>query len=548
MTFYLIIDDMKKFLLFIAGFIITISASSESYKFRIQLKDKGKTNYSIDRPEEFLSSRAIERRTKQAIRINLSDLPISDEYIKELEKLNCRTVAKSKWLETITIQCDDSSQIEDIKKLDFVKGVEFVWKSNTSKVKVKNAVKRNSPKNKPHSLYGYAANQILTLNGQHLHEKGFKGEDMEIAIIDAGYSNLQNILFLDNVFIKGTKDFIPDGINMFESSEHGLSVLSAMATNIPNTYVGTAPKAKYWLLRSEDSRSEFPVEEDYWIAAIEYADSVGVDLVNTSLGYNQFDPPAIGYTHEQLDGKTSRITRAAEIAARKGIFMVVSAGNEGARTWEKIAVPADAEHVLTVGSMTKDSIISSFSSKGPTADGRIKPDVVALGDRINLVGSAGDIIINSGTSFAGPVMCGLVACLWQAYPELTNLELLDIIKKSSSKYTSPGVSYGYGVPNMQLAILLAENITTGIEENITLPNGQNFRFKSDSIGHIRINKVDKNDKNECNLVIVGMDGKVLINDKLDMSEKNYYTGKNVKQAYIITIFGSDKNESKKIFF
>jgi hypothetical protein len=539
---------MRKFVLLLTASILTISASSENYKFRIHLKDKGKTSYSISKPEEFLSSRAIERRAKQAISINISDLPISDEYVKEIEKLNCQTVAKSKWLKTITIQCDDSSKVEEIKKLDFVKDIEFVWKSDTIKIKTKNPVKRNSPKSKLANHYGYASDQITTLNGQYLHEKGFKGEDMEIAIIDAGYSNLQDILFLDNVFIKGTKDFVPDGNDMFESSEHGLNVLSAMATNIPDTYAGTAPKAKYWLLRSEDSRSEFPVEEDYWIAAIEYADSVGVDLVNTSLGYNRFDFPAKSYTHEQLDGKTSLMTRAAEIATTKGIFVVVSAGNEGSKKWEKITVPADAEHVLTVGSMTRDSIISSFSSIGPTADGRVKPDVVALGDRINLIGSTGDIIINSGTSFAGPVMCGLAACLWQAYPELTNLELLDIIKKSSSKYKTPGTSYGYGIPDMKYAMSLAEDISTGIEEDTILPNSQNFQFISDSIGHIKIIKLDRNDRNTYNVIITSMDGKVIVNDKFEVSEKNYYIDKNIKQAYIINIFNSDKNESKKILF
>lgn len=532
--------------IFIGILFFGSSVASDGYMFRLQLKDKNNSGYSITTPESFLSKKSIERRTRQNIAIDDSDLPISDEYIEIISNLGYPIVAKSKWLNTISILCSDSSCVESIKDLDFVDQVTFVWKSDSVKIGKKDPIKRKSPTTKSSSTYGYAHDQISTLNGQYLHENGFKGQGMEIAVIDAGYSGLKEILLLDNVFIKGIKDFVYNGQNMLESSDHGLHVFSAMAANRPGTYVGTAPKAKYWLFRSEDNRSEFPIEEDYWITAVEYADSVGVDLINTSLGYTRFDSPAKSYTQDQLDGRTSPMTKVAELAALKGIFTVVSAGNEGYNPWEKISFPADAEHGLTVGSMTKDSLISTFSSIGPTADGRIKPDVVALGDKINLIGSDGDIIINNGTSFAGPVVCGLVACLWQAYPELTSLELLDIIKQSSSKYQNPGNAYGYGIPNMKLAMQLAEGIPTGIvDEQVT--DSTNIIIESDSIGHIRVYKPQSKTNENFKLLIVGIDGKILINEELKENAQNYNFS-NTKQAYIINIISNSRQESRKVYF
>lgn len=460
---------MKKLLSIIFGLTFCSLLFPTNYQFRIQLKNKGETSYSINKPEEFLSKKAIERRKRQHLSIDNSDLPISSDYLSKIEELGFIIVAKSKWLQTISVQCSDSALINQLRNLDFVNGVTLAWKSKDSIPSDTKSTKRR-PTTKNKGYYGYASDQITTVNGQHLHENGYYGENMEIAVIDGGYTNLKEILLLDNVFIRGSKDFVYHGLDMFKSTEHGTSTLSTMAGNYPKEYVGTAPHAKYWLLRSEDGQSEYPIEEDYWITAVEYADSVGVDLINTSLGYSRFDSPAESYKYEQLDGKTSLMTRAADIATDKGIFVVVSAGNEGAKTWAKITVPADAKNVLTVGAMTKDSIIASFSSKGPTYDGRIKPDIVALGSKINVIGSTGEIIINNGTSFSGPVMCGLIACLWQAYPNLTNIELLDIIKKSSSKYNSPGESYGYGVPDMKLAMELAEGMAKSIkDEKVTEP-------------------------------------------------------------------------------
>jgi len=427
--------------------------------YRIFLKDKGNPSYSLNEPELFLSKRALERRKKQNILVDSTDLPVSRLYTNILEDLGCKIVARSKWMNTVSIHCTDSLLVEQVKKLDFVDSTLLVWKGNNeSKSRQRTPFRIKLPVNKSNTKYGYGYDQINSLNGVILHDMGFKGNGIEIAIIDAGYKNLPEIPLLDNISVKGVKDFVFEGVDIFKSSDHGLKVLSIMGTNHANTYIGTAPDAKYWLLRSEDGRSEFPIEEDYWVAAAEYADSVGVDIINTSLGYSRYDAPAVGYSREQLDGKTAFMTKAAEAAVDKGIFVEVSAGNEGRDIWRKISIPADAENVLTVGSMTRDSLVSSFSSRGPTADMRIKPDVVALGSNINVITSNGDIEPSSGTSFAGPVVTGLAACLWEAFPRLSNLQLIEIIRRSAHKYGNPDNSFGYGIPDMEKAVNMAREL------------------------------------------------------------------------------------------
>lgn len=452
---------LRTIIFFIVSIISFYSSATDGYIFRLQLKDKPESKDLIANPQKYLSQKALDRRERQNIEIDTTDVPISAAYCGEIENLGYKIVAKSKWMNTVSVYCTDSLQVEILKNLQFVDNALFVWKSDTTVNTESSPLKRiKEPEPKAENQYGYGYDQVKMLNGQYLHEKGYKGKGMDIAIIDAGYQNLKDILLLDNVFIRGIKDFVYNGINILKSSTHGLNVLSILGSNRPNIYIGTAPEAKYWLLKSEDGRSEYPIEEDYWIAAAEYADSVGVDLINTSLGYTKFNALAQSYSQSQLDGKTAFISKAAKIATRKGIFVVISAGNEGSKTWRSISAPADVDDVLTVGSVRRDSTLSYFSSVGPTADERIKPDVVALGDKINIIGEDGNVTYNSGTSFSGPVMCGMAACLWQAYPRLTNIQLLDIIRRSSDRFEKPNNSYGYGIPDMEKAMLLAKELQT----------------------------------------------------------------------------------------
>lgn len=465
---------MKRNILLCLISLIVLPTFAGGYMFRLELKDKENTKYSLSKPEDFLSKRALERRERQNITIDSTDLPLSKEYCDEIERLGCKIIARSKWMNSVSVYSSDSLLVEILKDLKFVKSTTFVWKNDTT-TKHENSLKPiKLPQPKAENKYGYGYDQVKMLNGEYLHENGYKGKNIEIAIIDAGYQNLKDILLLDNVFIKGIKDFVYNGIDILKSSSHGLNVLSILAANRPNIYIGTAPEAKYWLLKSEDGRSEYPIEEDYWIAAAEYADSAGVDIINTSLGYTKFNNLSYSYTQVQLDGKTAFISKAAKEAARKGIFVVISAGNEGGKTWKNISAPADVDDVLTVGSARRDSTLSYFSSTGPTSDGRIKPDIVALGDKINVIGEDGNITYNSGTSFSGPVMCGMAACLWQAFPKLTNIQLLNIIRESANRFDKPNNSYGYGIPDMQRAMNIAEDAIT--KESRKMPYPENYLY------------------------------------------------------------------------
>lgn len=444
----------------LAIFAMTAFSQDYDYKFRLILKDKGKTKYKVEKPQEFLSQEAIERRRQQGIAIDETDLPISEKYLKDIEKAGGVVVAKSKWLSSVAVHCSDSTMVDRFKELPFVSDAVFVWRG-----------KRAEPKKKTDSIISYPAKETVEFgnyygrgwdnirlnNGQHLHNAGFRGKGMAIAVIDAGFSHLPQIEMLNNLDIKGHKGFVYQHDDMFQdANQHGLNVVSCIGTNKPMQFVGTAPEASFWLLGSEDARSEFPIEEDYWAAAIEYADSVGVKVVNTSLGYNDFDAPAQDYTHAILDGKTAHITRAANNAVKKGMLVVISAGNSGDSEWEKITPPSDAYNALTVGAIQRDSTIARFSSRGLTADLRIKPDVMTLGAGSVVIKDNGTVSYSSGTSFSSPIMCGMAACLWQAFPTLTNVEIVDVIRESSDKYETPNKDYGYGIPDMKKAMEIAQ--------------------------------------------------------------------------------------------
>lgn len=453
---------MKKTILLLSMLVVVLSIFSQdySYQFRLMLKDKGQTSYSVDKPEEFLSKKAIERRERQGLKIDESDLPISQEYIKTIENIGGVVIAKSKWLQSVCVHCSDSTMVEEYKKLPFVSDAVFVWKGKDKTLQPDSIVHYPAVEEIIFGkYYGKGEQNIVMNNGQHLHEAGFKGEGMDIAVIDGGFNHFPQIEMLDNVNVKGAKGFIYNYENLYQNAgQHGLQVLSCIAANKPMQFVGTAPHASFWLLTSEDTRSEFPVEEDYWAAAIEFADSVGVDVVNTSLGYSRFDKPAKSFEHKDVDGKTAHISKAAQKAADKGMLLVISAGNSGDSPWRKITPPCDAVDVLAMGAVQNDSIVASFSSRGMTADLRVKPDVMALGVGSTVVNDRGQVRQSSGTSFSSPIMCGMVACLWQAYPTLTNKEILEVVRLSSDRYENFDEDYGYGIPDMKKAMEIAQTL------------------------------------------------------------------------------------------
>ena len=303
----------------------------------------------------------------------------------------------------------------------------------------------------------YIFRWIYNLKGGQLHKAGFLGKGMMIAIIDGGFKNADRIPELKKIDIRGWHDFVsPQKPALFSETDHGTKVLSIMGTYHPHIFIGTAPKASYWLLRSEDQQTEQEVEEDYWTMAAEFADSVGCDVINSSLGYNEYDHKWMSYKQWQLDGKTSFVSRSAAMLAQKGVVLCNSAGNSGMGPWKKIGVPADADHILTIGAITADEPrhIAPFSSVGPAHDGRVKPDVVAIGAPAFLINGRGAITEDMGTSFSTPVVCGLVACLWQALPQRTAEEIIELIRLSGNNIEHPDNIYGYGVPNFWKAYML----------------------------------------------------------------------------------------------
>lgn len=444
-------------LLLICGSILIswIPASAdETFCFRVYLKDKGVENTEIRSPEGIISEEAYARRNKRGIEINTSDLPIAPSYIASVLSVGGQFVTQSKWMKTIVVESEDSLLIDKLKALPVVDSVKFVWKGLGRLVQngCTDDMSELAPsEEKQTGEYGYAQGQIEMLNGTYLHEAGRKGQGMRIAVIDAGFLNVNRISAFQPLRLIGTHNIVFPGNNVFCDDDHGTKVLSCMAAYLPGVMVGTAPEASYLLIKSEDVRSEYPIEEDYWAAALEYADSVGVDIVTSSLGYFRFDMADSVYTPSDLNGKTSFITQIAEKAAEKGLMLFCSAGNEGNHLWEKVTFPADAPNVLTVGAVTSDKERSNFSPTGFTADYRIKPDVVALGTGACVINGNGNIQYTHGTSFATPIVAGLGACLWQGLSWLTNKELIQLIRRTSSQADQPDVEKGYGIPDMQKA-------------------------------------------------------------------------------------------------
>lgn len=439
------------FLMFFVLISLGTSAQQDTLKYRISLKDKAVTTYSLSRPEQFLSEKAIARRVKQHLPIDSTDLPVCEKYVDAIRKKGVKIVVTGKWDNFVTVSCNDSLLIKKIAALPFVRSTEKVWKAPDSK-KSQRSAQRDSVTNKvvrvDSCYYGPAYRQIQLSNGDKLHQAGFKGQGMTIAVIDAGFHNADQIEAMNNIRVLGVKDFVnPDG-DLFAESSHGLKVLSCMAMNQPNVMVGTAPEASYWLLRSEDEYSENLVEQDYWAAALEFADSVGVDVVNTSLGYYVFDDKTKNYNYRDLNGAYALMSREASKAVDKGMVVVCSAGNAGSGPWKKITPPADADNVITVGAVGKNGVLAAFSSIGNTADNRIKPDVVAVGLASDVMDTDGVIGRANGTSFASPIMCGMVSCLWQACPQLTAKQVIELVRQVGDRVDFPDNIYGYGVPDL----------------------------------------------------------------------------------------------------
>lgn len=476
-------------------------------KFRVTLKDKKNNEFSVKHPEAFLSQRAIDRRKKQGIKIDETDLPVNRSYINAIAATGVKVIQTSKWNNTVVISVENDELVQQVADLDCVSKVEKVAiytaprKTNTADrhalvfpKEASNDQKADKADNEPEkidtlifdpskeigeefmtklvnvihkinakatskassesqsddldiSYYGKGQRQISQLNGEAFHAAGFRGDGMVIAIIDGGFYNADIIPGLSKAKILGTKDFVAPEEEFYGTQSHGMMVLSCIAANEPNKLVGMAPEASFWLLRSEDGDTEQPIEEDNWASAIEYADSVGADVVNTSLGYADFDGPFNDVRYDELDGHSQLISNSASMCADKGMVLVCSAGNSGNDQWKLITSPADSKNTLTVGAVSEYGGNTAFSSIGFTTDGRIKPDIATRGGDAWLYGTDGKVTTASGTSFASPIACGMVACLWQALPNLTAKQIVEVVRKSGDRAEHPDPVYGCGIPD-----------------------------------------------------------------------------------------------------
>lgn len=434
----------------------------------VYFSDKNFNSYSLTNPSNFLTGRAINRRSNQNIIYNGLDLPVTNKYIDSLSKLPIKILNRSKWLNAILIENETEADtlIPQILELEFVSKITKVaeYKSESTKQSLNEEEAQNGIwKVWEEREYGATSFQTKQMNGDFLHKQGYNGNEMLIAIIDAGFNKADEMLCFNHIFnetrLLAARNFLNKESNpVYSLSNHGTHVFSIMGGKVEGSYYGASPEASYVLLVTEDITSEQMVEEFNYVVALEFADSLGVDVVNTSLGYFSYDNDLNSHTPDNLDGKTAISSIASNIAARKGMLIVSSAGNEGASEWKYITVPSDADSGLSVGAVDINGNKIPFSSVGYDKFSMIKPNVVALGRTVAIVNNRNEIVTGSGTSYASPIVAGLTACLWQAFPDKTNMEIFQAIEKSSSQYFNPDLLLGYGIPNFEIAYRILSDI------------------------------------------------------------------------------------------
>jgi serine protease AprX len=451
----------------LVGLLLSGPIMGQTAGYYVQFLDKEKSPYNLDNPLEFLSQRAIDRRAAQGIPLDYTDLPVSPAYVQNLADLGVKVMMTTKWLNGAIVVSNHAELMNDLEILPYIDYVEKTYVGNGWSLssgdtlsqkkllpdiddKVNRAILRSTA-----MLSDY---QIEMVKGDFLHDLGYRGKGIHIAVLDAGFEDVDASPFFSHLqtegLLLGERNFVlNDPESFYHTHKHGAQVLSVMTGLLADEYAGTATEASYWLMRTEDVRSEYPIEADYWVCAAEMADSAGVDIIQSSLGYFMFDDPAMNYTLE-LPGGQSRISRAAAYASKKGMIVVNSAGNERQSEWEYIVMPNDVPEVLTVGAVKADSSLADFSSRGFVTDGWVKPDVMALGWRTSVI-TNNVIGVSYGTSFSAPIISGLTACLWQSIPEKTATEVVDLVRRSANRYVNPDEDFGYGIPDFEKAFQLS---------------------------------------------------------------------------------------------
>ena len=489
---------MKKINAVLLILLLFFTSNAQEYaKYWVQFKDKSGSPYSVSAPEAFLSERAIQLRQKHHIPIDERDIPVNAAYIQQVLAVdsNMRLCTQSKWMNGITVYSEREGIMDSIALLPCVDFVEKTVPMEEPETNPDTPFVFQSVTTPTHTYlfdilkdldydYGNGENQIRMNNGHWLHRMGFRGENMRMMIMDGGFQNVDTLFVFRNLHqdhrILGARNLVQPEKNPFRKHTHGTSVLSCIAAYVPGKLVGTAPMVEVYLCQTEDARSENKVEEDNWVAGLELADSMGCQVLNSSLGYTTFDDSTQVRKYGDLNGHVSRASQAASIAVAKGMIVCNSAGNEGSKKWRYLGAPADADGILSVGAVDAKGRIANFSSHGPAADGRVKPDVCAVGLGCFVSSAKGFIHYSAGTSFSSPILSGMVTCLWEAFPDKSNVEIMDAVRRSGDRYDTPDSLYGYGIPDMLTAynlLLQPENATFSISTDAFVAEDNLFDFK-----------------------------------------------------------------------
>jgi serine protease AprX len=460
--------------------ILSWGAQAQANRYLVFFKDKVGTPYSISDPSQFLSSKSINRRAKQGIVITEDDLPVNPSYVAQIKATGAKTFFTSRWWNGVLVETN-ATTLATINALPFVKesklvapGSKLVGGRNTY---VKH--RKNSTADMPVNQF-----QLEQIGIDEMQQAGYLGAGISVAVFDSGFQGVNSSTPFSDLFAEGrvkqTINFVTNGSTVFIADDHGTEVLSVMAAYEQGTYTGGAYKADYFLYLTEDVSSEYRIEEYNWTFAAERADSAGVDIINSSLGYTEFDDASMDYKTSDLTGNTAIVTQAARKAIDKGMIVVSSAGNEGSSSWKLVTPPADAEGIFAIGSITSTGTLSSFSSQGPTADGRIKPDVVAMGSGTSVIKPSGAIGTASGTSLSSPLIASLVAGVLQAFPELSAKEIYEAIIASATLADAPNNRMGYGIPHFRAIQNYLERLKQTEPSISVFPNpvtGNSFSIK-----------------------------------------------------------------------
>lgn len=501
--------------------LILLCASHFSWaqvnRYMVFFKDKQGSSYSVSEPSHFLSPKAITRRINQGIDITEQDLPVNVNYVTGVQQTGANVFFRSKWFNGVLIQCD-ASLINTVLDLPYVETVEFVAPAPQL---THQGRKRLKQKKNNITLGAQTINQLNLIGIPEMHQAGNKGEGITIAVFDAGFPGVNTTAPFAHLItqerITATYDFVYNTTNVYQYDSHGTQVLSVIAADVPDVFTGGAPEASFQLYVTEDDPTEFRIEEYNWVFAAERADSAGVDIINSSLGYYDFDDANMNYTKAQMDGKTAVISRAAQWAADRGILVICSAGNEGnIPSWRIITAPADAADVLAVAGVNADGIRSSSSSIGPSADGRIKPDVAAMGVSVRVVNPNGSFGSATGTSLSAPLMTALAAGVWQQYPELTNKQVMQLIKVSASQAHNPDNFLGYGIPNFKAIVNYKEQIAQ--EKTFEV-------FPNPTTDSVIISPIDPDSISSCTVELISSLGQLLTKQHVNFNwtNRNYKT-------------------------